>query len=188
MLSLNKWLPLATTLGAAILPASTSTADEVPTSSIIASGTQDSCLVHYRQKTHERYVRAIYRRDRVSMDARRKAGRMRACANSLKATQNMRGVLHQAVEERKMRRQIEAITSYSCSFGRSSIPCRVVYCESKGDWGAYNSSGAAGIYQIMVIHGRPWPANTDAKKLVHHRIAARLWRGGRGASNWQQCL
>lgn len=81
-------------------------------------------------------------------------------------------------------RVIRRVTPYRCRFGRSAIPCYVVRCESRGRWTAYNRSGAAGIYQIMPMHGRPWPANTRRARLAHHRIAARLWRGGAGASNW----
>lgn len=81
-------------------------------------------------------------------------------------------------------REIRRLTPYRCHFGRSAIPCAIVMCESHGRWTAYNRSGAAGIYQIMPVHHRPWPANTRAARLAHHRIAARLWNGGRGARNW----
>lgn len=79
---------------------------------------------------------------------------------------------------------IRRITPYRCGFGRSAIPCYIVMCESRGRWTAYNPSGAAGPYQLMPVHRRPWPANTRAARLAHHRIAARLWNGGRGAQNW----
>jgi hypothetical protein len=88
------------------------------------------------------------------------------------------------VRAKAMGRELRRLTPYRCSFGRSSIPCYIVQCESHGDWDAYNPSGAAGRYQLMALHGRPWPADTAAKRLAHHRIAARLWNGGRGASNW----
>lgn len=81
-------------------------------------------------------------------------------------------------------REIRALTPYQCSFGRSAIPCRIVMCESRGRWDAYNPSGAAGRYQIMAMHGRPFPVRTQADKLAHHRIASRLWNGGRGAGQW----
>lgn len=88
------------------------------------------------------------------------------------------------VRAKRDARAVRALTPYRCRFGRSAIPCYVVRCESRGRWTAYNASGAAGIYQIMPMHGRPWPANTRRARLAHHRIAARLWRGGAGASNW----
>ena len=82
------------------------------------------------------------------------------------------------------REQIRRLTPYRCATGRWAIPCYVVACESHGLWGAYNRSGAAGPYQLMPFWGRPFPARSLAKRLAHHRIASRLWAGGRGASNW----
>jgi hypothetical protein len=84
-------------------------------------------------------------------------------------------------------REIRRLTPYQCSFGRSAIPCYIVLCESGGNWGARNASGAVGRYQLLGW-GAPWPARTRAARLANHRIAARLWAGGRGASNWAQCL
>jgi len=88
------------------------------------------------------------------------------------------------VKAKYIAREIHRLTPYRCSFGRSAIPCAIVMCESRGKWTAYNPSGAAGRYQIMPFHGRPFPVNTAAKRLAHHRIASRLWRGGAGASQW----
>lgn len=65
-----------------------------------------------------------------------------------------------------------------------AIPYYIVYCESRGDWGAYNPSGAADPYQLMPEHGAPFPADTWQEKMETHRIAAALWAGGAGASNW----
>ncbi len=185
MLSPKKWSLLAITLVAASTPAITA-ADDAPQVSIpaVPAVTANQCRVRYRQKTHERYVKAVYRRDRVSMAARRKAGKMRSCSYSPKATKNMRGVLRREARDRRMRIAIEAITPYSCSFGRAALPCAVIVCESHGQWDAYNRSGAAGIYQLMPVHNRPWPVRSSADKLRHHRIAARLWNGGRGAAHW----
>lgn len=90
----------------------------------------------------------------------------------------------QRVRAKRISKQIRSITPYRCATGRFAIPCYVIRCESHGRWTVYNRSGAAGPYQIMPMHGRPWPANTAAKRLAHHRIAARLWNGGRGARNW----
>ena len=188
MLSPKKWSLLAITLVAASTPAITAADDAPQVSAPAASAVtanQDPCKVRYRQKTHERYVKAVYRRDRVSMVARRKARKMRSCSYSVKATRNMRGVLRREVRDRRMRIVIEAVTPFSGPDGtRWAIPWRGVYCESKGSWSAYNSSGAAGPYQIMSMHGRPWPVRTMRDKMKHHRIAARLWAGGRGARNW----
>lgn len=67
-----------------------------------------------------------------------------------------------------------------------AIPYYIVYCESgtSGLWSAYNPSGAAGAYQIMAEHDRPFPVTSWADKMAHHRIAAALYAGGAGAGNW----
>ncbi len=83
-----------------------------------------------------------------------------------------------------IKKEIRKVTPYSCSFGRAATPCYIVACESHGSWSAYNSSGAAGRYQIMPEWGRPWPIRSEADKLAHHRIAHRIYNGGAGASNW----
>ena len=88
------------------------------------------------------------------------------------------------VRAKAQAKQIRALTPYKCASGRFAIPCYVIRCESRGRWTAYNASGAAGPYQIMPMHGRPFPVRTRAHELAHHRIAARLWAGGRGARNW----
>lgn len=88
-------------------------------------------------------------------------------------------------EYRRQQRAAGSVTPYDCgAAGRWAIPCYIVACESGYSWGAYNPSGAAGPYQIMPEWGRPWPANSAAARLEHHRIAARIWAGGSGASNW----
>jgi hypothetical protein len=65
-----------------------------------------------------------------------------------------------------------------------AIPYYIVYCESRGEWLAYNPSGAAGPYQLMPEHGAPYPATTWHEKMSVHRTAAALYAGGTGASNW----
>lgn len=85
----------------------------------------------------------------------------------------------------RQRRAANALTPYDCgSAGRFAIPCGIVACESGFSWSAYNPSGAAGVYQIMAMHGRPFPVRSAADRLRHHQIAANLWRGGAGASHW----
>jgi hypothetical protein len=64
-----------------------------------------------------------------------------------------------------------------------AIPYYIVACESGGNWNAYNPSGASGPYQLLGW-GAPMPVNSEADKRAHHKIAARLWRGGAGASHW----
>jgi hypothetical protein len=121
-------------------------------------------LRHHRECPHTRSTRAYFRkasqRQRRQFEAHRKA----------------------KLEAREQRR---ALTPYDCgSAGRFAIPCSVVACESGYSWSAYNPSGAAGAYQIMPEHGRPWPVDSREDKLAHHRIAASLWAGGSGSGNW----
>jgi hypothetical protein len=59
-----------------------------------------------------------------------------------------------------------------------AIPYEIVACESGGDYGAYNPSGASGAYQLMPEHG----CGTSAAE--QDACAAELWAGGAGRSNW----
>jgi hypothetical protein len=87
--------------------------------------------------------------------------------------------------EAREARQVSSLTPYDCgSAGSFAIPCYIVACESGYSWSAYNPSGAAGPYQIMPEHGRPYPIDSAEDRLAHHRIASSLWNGGAGASNW----
>jgi Transglycosylase-like domain len=45
--------------------------------------------------------------------------------------------------------QPDASAAVSGGTGQYSIPAEIVRCESGGDYGAYNKSGATGAYQIM---------------------------------------
>jgi hypothetical protein len=87
------------------------------------------------------------------------------------------------VRAKRFAKDIRAVTPYRCSFGRSAIPCAIVMCESHGMWTALNPSGAAGRYQLMPVHNRPWPVTTRQARLAHHRIAFRLYRAS-GAGPW----
>lgn len=61
-----------------------------------------------------------------------------------------------------------------------AIPYYIVACESGGDLGAQNaSSGAYGAYQLLG-HGE-YPGMPKAEQ---DAIAAGLWAGGAGRSNW----
>jgi hypothetical protein len=64
-----------------------------------------------------------------------------------------------------------------------AVPYSIVLCESGGSWSAYNPSGAVGPYQLLGW-GAPYPARTWREKMENHRIAARVYAGGGGASNW----
>jgi hypothetical protein len=63
-----------------------------------------------------------------------------------------------------------------------------VNCESGGQNLPPNSAGASGYYQIISSTwrgaGGSGPAAYLASKAEQDRVAARLWNGGAGASNW----
>ncbi len=94
---------------------------------------------------------------------------------------------HRRSYRRHHLRQLElrAIAPYDCgSHGRFAVPCWIIARESRYSWDAYNSSsGARGPYQLLGWRV-PWPVRTAADRLAHHRMAARLWAHGAGASHW----
>jgi septal ring factor EnvC (AmiA/AmiB activator) len=69
-----------------------------------------------------------------------------------------------------------------------AIPYAVVLCESGGQNLPPNGSGASGYYQIEAATwkgaGGSGPAAYLAPKAEQDAIAAKLWNGGKGASNW----
>jgi uncharacterized coiled-coil protein SlyX len=74
------------------------------------------------------------------------------------------------------------------SGGPWAIPWPIVQCESGGQNTPPNSAGASGYYQIMPATWRQFggsgPAAYLAPKAEQDRVAARIWNGGSGASNW----
>lgn len=96
----------------------------------------------------------------------------------------------------KAQREAEAAryTPYPGPNGtRWAIPYSIVYCESRGDFGARNSSSTAGgAYQILASSWRAYggTAYADshpaavAPQAEQHMIASRIWNGGAGRSQW----
>ncbi|MHB1569353.1 MAG: transglycosylase family protein [Solirubrobacteraceae bacterium] len=72
--------------------------------------------------------------------------------------------------------------------GGWAIPYAIVLCESGGQNLPPNSAGASGYYQIIPstwsLFGGTGPAAYLAPKAEQDAVAARIWRGGAGASNW----
>jgi septal ring factor EnvC (AmiA/AmiB activator) len=72
--------------------------------------------------------------------------------------------------------------------GGWAIPYAIVLCESGGQNVPPNSAGASGYYQIIPSTwqgaGGTGPAAYLASKAEQDAVAARLWNGGAGASNW----
>jgi septal ring factor EnvC (AmiA/AmiB activator) len=69
-----------------------------------------------------------------------------------------------------------------------AIPYAIVLCESGGQNLPPNSAGASGYYQIIPStwhdFGGSGPAAYLAPKSEQDAVAARIWNGGAGASNW----
>jgi peptidoglycan hydrolase CwlO-like protein len=72
--------------------------------------------------------------------------------------------------------------------GPWAIPWPIVQCESGGQDLPPNSASASGYYQMLdsTWHGLggSTPHAYQASKAEQDRLAARLWAGGAGASNW----
>ncbi len=72
--------------------------------------------------------------------------------------------------------------------GGWAIPYAIVLCESGGQNLPPNSAGASGYYQIIPstwsLFGGSGPAAYLAQKSEQDAVAARIWNGGAGASNW----
>jgi chromosome segregation ATPase len=69
-----------------------------------------------------------------------------------------------------------------------AIPYAIVLCESGGQDLPPNGAGASGYYQIIPgtwkQFGGPGRAAYDASKAEQSAVAAKIWDGGAGASNW----
>jgi septal ring factor EnvC (AmiA/AmiB activator) len=72
--------------------------------------------------------------------------------------------------------------------GGWAIPYPIVLCESGGQNLPPNSAGASGYYQIIPStwkgFGGTGPAAYLASKAEQDAVAARIWNGGAGASDW----
>ena len=72
--------------------------------------------------------------------------------------------------------------------GPWAIPWPIVQCESGGQNLPPNSATASGYYQMLDSTwkglGGSTPHAYQASKAEQDRLAARLWNGGAGASNW----
>jgi len=72
--------------------------------------------------------------------------------------------------------------------GGWAIPYAIVLCESGGQNLPPNSAGASGYYQILPatwrLFGGSGPAAYLTSKAEQDAVAARIWNGGAGASDW----
>lgn len=133
------------------------------------------CPRLYTQAQHAKKARAVYGGQKVTRKAQRRVLTLRSCQHSLSAGRNAKRLTRRLRTRYKQRK---AATPY----GKWSIPAAIVMCESKGSFTAQNPSGAYGAYQLMPtwwshLGRKPTPAE-------QHVIAAKLWNGGAGRSNW----
>lgn len=99
--------------------------------------------------------------------------------------QSARQGIRQARDRFRLYKDYREVTPFHCHRGMDgyyAIPCTIIECESGFNWWAYNPSGASWIYQLLGW-GAPAPVNFRAK-VANHRIAARVYAGGAGRSNW----
>lgn len=151
----------------------------------VAPVAEHHCSTRYRQVVQARYVHRVYRRPTIGPPARRLMSRMIRCARSEVAAENMVAVQRLAGRARARRRPI---TPFDGPGGPWAIPWPIVRCESRGQNLAPNSATAAGYYQFIASTWRAMGGSTAsaylASRAEQDRVAARLWAGGRNASQW----
>jgi septal ring factor EnvC (AmiA/AmiB activator) len=98
-------------------------------------------------------------------------------------------------DRRRLEARIAAIEAARAREARASgpggpwaIPWPIVQCESGGQNLPPNNAGASGYYQIIPgtwkRYGGSGPAAHKASKAEQDRVAAAIWAGGSGASQW----
>jgi peptidoglycan hydrolase CwlO-like protein len=123
----------------------------------------------------------------ASLDARRAAYAQARAARTaaLSATRSDRKHLEAEIGKIEAR---QASLAGASSGGPWAIPWAIVQCESGGQNLPPNFAGASGYYQFMVATWKGLGGSTPqaylAPKAEQDRLAAKLWNGGRGASNW----
>jgi hypothetical protein len=106
---------------------------------------------------------------------------------ALKRTQGSRAKAERTLKRLEAARADAAVSSRGPG-GPWAIPWAIVQCESGGQNLPPNSAGASGYYQFMPqtwqALGGSTPNAYQASKAEQDRLAAKLWRGGAGRSNW----
>jgi septal ring factor EnvC (AmiA/AmiB activator) len=149
-----------------------------------------------RRIAHETYVRdqALKGMNALLTARQRALGKARAAQQAaLAASRTRSGHLQSEINkiEAQQAAAEQAAVAIGPALGPSSgwaIPYPIVLCESGGQNMTPNWVGASGYYQIIPStwagFGGTGPAAYLASKAEQDAVAARIWRGGAGASNW----
>lgn len=135
----------------------------------------------------ERAARAVYSRPgRVTLHQLRVLGYIERCQRNPRAQGFVRSFDRRLARRHALRARLASAPHLA--YGQWAIPARIVMCESGGQNLPPNSAGASGYYQIMPGtwegYGGQGTAAYLASKAEQDTIAARIWDGGNGASQW----
>jgi hypothetical protein len=146
-----------------------------------------------RDAAAEMAAGAAARRSALARVRAARAEALRATrASRRRAERRLRAAERAAAEAAAVRRAASSGTGAgpapAAPAGGWAIPWPIVQCESGGQNLPPNAAGASGYYQIMPAtwkqYGGRGPHAHLAAKAEQDRVAARIWDGGRGASNW----
>jgi peptidoglycan hydrolase CwlO-like protein len=157
------------------------------------SAREQTVLTALEQKRSKAATALRIRRDALaSMNAaleNRRATYARAKAARLAALSHVR--TRRRAAERELSKLLAARAAAASSAGPGgpwAIPWPIVQCESGGQNLPPNYATASGYYQMLDSTwkglGGSTPHAYQASKAEQDRLAARLWNGGAGASNW----
>jgi hypothetical protein len=140
-------------------------------------------LLHSKQSALER-AQAVQRASLSASQTR--SSQLQGEISQIEAQQ---AAAQQAAAQRAAAQQSSGQSPVSSApSGGWAIPYAIVLCESGGQNLPPNSAGASGYYQIIPstwrLFGGTGPAAYLASKAEQDAVAARIWNGGAGASNW----
>lgn len=153
---------------------------------VLAAAVPSGCHREFTVRTAARGIRATYHGDRpLGSGARRRIRRYLACTSTnAHGYRYLRSLARRQRHAHRLRVLDAAVTPY----GRWAIPEAIVMCESRGENLAPNADGASGYYQIIpgtwTAFGGSGPAAYLVPKAEQDAVAARIWDGGAGASQW----
>jgi septal ring factor EnvC (AmiA/AmiB activator) len=138
-------------------------------------------------------MNALLTSEQSALSDERSAQNAALGASQAKGTQ-LQAAVATIQKQEQAAEQAEQTVSYSNTGGSLgsgagwAIPYKIVLCESGGQNLPPNSAGASGYYQILPStwseFGGSGPAAYLASKSEQDAVAAHIWNGGAGASNW----